>query len=451
MNSQVVNDFNAQLKPIAMKISVLQEKGTKISDDEQVQLKTLTAEGKSIREKLDAYLESSEFTEWSQKSAGSTVRDGMKASMTQELTDDADKDQEQRAQETAAKRAYKGVFEGMLRGRALPNSNNPLSAGDMKILREGAIKAANESTETSGGFTVPEDFQANVLKKEPGLISLWDNVKHQPTSRDVLVWPIVRYTTDNKYTAPHRLTFTGETAASATTADVTDETWGQVRIPINVAMAGQKLSNSLIEDSAVDVMGLTQQLFRENIMQDLEYYVAQGTGSGQPEGITVNATAQTNYVASTSTTVPTADTLKKMYWTLPAQYRARAVWVMTSAMAYQIALLKDSNGRYIWEDKDMFGGGLGGSQLDGIIIPTPRLLGAPVRFSEQMPTIASNAFPVVYGDLSGYVVPERVGMTVRVLNELYAETDQVKVLLRVRVGGQLAEDYKVNLYKMAAS
>ena len=456
---EAMKALNTELRGIADQVATIQEKGSKITAEEMNTLKSLTGKGKELREKLDAFQEAKAFSDWAGESKGSAVKDSHnEVDWTQEFTSLDDQDQEKRAQDAAAKRVYAGVFEGYMRGGAAPYSHHPLSTRDMKILREGAIKSARgsmkaavEDTETSGGFSVPEDFQANVLKKTPGLSSLWDNVRHQATSRDVLVWPMIRYTTDNKYTAPHRLTWTGDVPSSSSVADVTDETWGQARIPVNLGMAGQRLSLSLMEDSAVDIMGVTQGLFRENIMQDIEYYLAQGTGGGQPEGITVNATARTNYVFAGTTTTFTADQMKAVYFGVPAQYRMQGSWVMSSVTALALNQLKDANNRYIWEDKDMFGGGLGGVQLDGIVIPVPRLLGAPVHFSEQMPSIASGAYPVVFGDLKGYIVADRVGMTVRVLNELYAETDQVKVLLRMRMGGQLVEDYKVILAKGANS
>ena len=151
--------------------------------------------------------------------------------------------------------------------------------------------------------------------------------------------------------------------------------------------------------------------------------------------------------AATLTSAGIVDT----YWSLPAQYRKAARWCFSSDTARQIAQLMDGNGRYIWQASDMFGGGLGSVQQDGVVITQPKLLGAPVIISEQMPSITTSTYPIVFGDLRGYVVAERVGMSVQVLRELYAETDQIKYLVRMRVGGSLAQDYKVKLTFIAAS
>lgn len=445
----MVDDLNKKLQGIALKISEIESKTTK-TDDDITAYKSLVADGKKTRADLDAAIEGTQFMQAMQApdKKSSLV---YQTQLTQELTDDKDKEQEQRAEEQKHKGAYKAAFESYIR-----YGLSGMADKDKKILRTGAIKmegtkAVSEGVETAGGFTVPDDFQAEVLKKEPGLIGLVDAVRHQQTSRDVLVWPRINYTTDNKKTAAIGLTWTGEVPAAATTANVTDEVFGQVRIPVYVAMAGQLLSNSLVEDSAVNIMELTAELFRENLMQDLEAVFATGTGAGRPEGITINSTAQTNYVASTSASGLLQNGIVNTYWNLPAQYRKNAKWVMSSDTARQIALMQDSNGRYLWQASDMFGGGLGSVQSDGVVIMQPRLLGAPLIVSEQMPSVTTNAFPIVFGDLRGYIVAERVGMSVQVLRELYAETDQIKYLVRLRTGGMLAQDYKVKLTKCAAS
>ncbi len=445
--NELGSNLNQRLREIAFKMSEIEEKEIK-TDGDLLAYKSLVAEGKKIRGQLDTLQEGDALKAWMNSPNGQSA---VKHGWSQELTSPEDRDQEQRARDIAHKSAYKSVFEAYMR-YGDGGVKMHLTTNDLKILGQGAIKAVTEATETNGGFTVPEDFQAEVLKKEPGLLGLNDVVRHQPTTRDVVVWPRLNYTADNKYTASHRLVWTGETPASATVHRVTDETFGQIRIPINVAMASQAISNSLVEDSITNVMELTAMLFRENVMQDVEFYLAQGTGAGQPQGITVNATAQANYVAALSGTTITADGLKDLYWKTPAQYRKNAKFVMNSDTARIISELKDGQNNYIWRDLDQFGGGgLAATQYDGVMIAQPRLLGAPVVFSEQMPSVAANGFPISFGDHRGYIVGDRVGMTVRVLDQLYAETDQLLYLLRLRLGGQLAEDYKIKLLKIAAS
>jgi HK97 family phage major capsid protein len=437
-----------RLREIANEMATIEQLEKKNENDINT-YKALTAEGKQLRDLVTAYEDGAALKSWLKGSAGPTAA---QKAFGQEITTPEDREQEQRAQEAAAKRAYKSAFEAYLR-----YGQGQLNVNDRKILAEGNIKAKDskkalgETVATEGGFLVPEDFQAEVLKKEPGLTGLVDIVRRQPTTRDVIVFPTVNYTTDDKYTAPHRLTFTGEVPASATSHLVTDQTFGEQRIPVNLAMASQLVSNSLIEDGAVDVLSFVAQLFRENIMQDVEFYIAQGTGSGQPEGLFSNTAAKVNYVPGLAAAEVTTLGISDLYWKTPAQYRRNGKFVMNSDSARQVAQLADGNNRFMWQASDMFGGGLGSVQQDGSVVVQPRLLGMPLVITEHAPTLTTNSFPISFGDHRGYVMAERVGMTVRVLDELYAQTDQKLFLLRMRFGGQLAEPYKVRLLKISAT
>lgn len=446
--SNELTEARQRLRDIANEMATI-EAQEKRTDDDMQHYKTLTKEGVALRERVSAFEEAAALKSWMKGSAGDTAA---QKAFGQELTSPEDREQEQRAQDNAHTSAYKSAFEAYMRHGA-----GGLTVNDRRLLAQGAVKekdamkALGETNAASGGYLVPEQFQAEVLKKEPGLVGLNDIVRRQPTTRDVIVWPKLSYTTDNKYTAPHRLTFTGEVPASATAHRVTDQTFGEERIPVNLAMASQLISNSLIEDGAVDVMSFVANLFRENILQDVEYYIANGNGAGQPEGLFVNATAQTNYVIGGAAATLTSDGLKDLYWGVPAQYRRNAAFVMSSSTAQAIAKLKDGNSRYVWEQNDQFGGGLGSTQQDGVVVMQPRFLGMPLVITEHAPTVTTNSFPISFGNHRGYIMAERIGMTVRVLDELYAETDQKLFLLRMRFGGQLAEDYKIRLLKVASS
>lgn len=443
-----LTEARQRLRDIAQEMATI-ESQDKRSDDDMQHYKKLTAEGTALRDRVSAFEDAAALKSWMKGSAGDTAA---QKAFGQELTSPEDRDQEQRARDAAATKAYNSAFEAYLR-----HGGGGLQVNDRRLLKEGAIKHADalkdlgETTATGGGFLVPEQFQAEVLKKEPGLIGLQDIVRHQPTTRDVVVWPKAVYSTDNKYTGPQRLTFTGEVPSSSTVHRVTDQTFGEARIPVNLAMASQLVSNSLIEDGAVDVMGFVAGLFRENIMQDVEYYDANGTGAGQPEGLFVNTTAQTNYVIGGAAAALTTTGLVNLYWGVPAQYRKNGKFVMSSDTARQIGLLVDGNQRFMWQASDMFGGGLGSTQQDGVVVTQPKFLGMPLVITEHAPTVTTNSFPISFGDHRGYIQAERVGMTVRVLDELYAETDKKLFLLRYRFGGQLAEDYKVKLLKVASS
>jgi HK97 family phage major capsid protein len=62
-----------------------------------------------------------------------------------------------------------------------------------------------------------------------------------------------------------------------------------------------------------------------------------------------------------------------------------------------------------------------------------------------MPNTGANNYPIIFGDLRGYYLVNRVGFSVQVLRELYAETNQILLLGRVRFGGGVGEEWRIKV------
>src|SRR5579859_716184 len=137
-------------------------------------------------------------------------------------------------------RDYADAFEAHLRKRG---GFSAIGYKDQKTLSEGV--------DAVGGFTVPPDFQAEIIKKTMTLTQMRANARLSTTSRDVQVWPKITYTTDDNYTSAVRLTWSGEAPASSLTIRASDPGFGLYSIPVHTAMASVPLTNDLLEDSAV--------------------------------------------------------------------------------------------------------------------------------------------------------------------------------------------------------
>jgi HK97 family phage major capsid protein len=64
---------------------------------------------------------------------------------------------------------------------------------------------------------------------------------------------------------------------------------------------------------------------------------------------------------------------------------------------------------------------------------------------------AADAYAVLYGDMRGYYIADRVGMSIEVLRELKALQDKVVIYSRKRVGAQLVHDWRLKSMKLATS
>jgi HK97 family phage major capsid protein len=325
---------------------------------------------------------------------------------------------------------YKAAFRSYLRG-------------GLEGLTRDAIKTLQGGSDTQGGFLVPEDILSRIIAKTPAPTNVAGRVTQLQTSRDALIIPKVNYTTDDIFTTGMRVTWTGEVPSSSTVHRVTEPVFGQIRIPVHTAMMSMPISNDMIDDAAFPIVSWSSSKFSETIDLLKDNMILSGSGIGQPNGILQNP-GGLNQPAIIQAGVGAgpfinADFVESLAWSLPPQYDDNAAFVMNKTNTGQaFAKLKDSNGRYLW------GAGLQDSGIAPSLKNRVRV-GYDVLFNQLMPNISNGGFPVIFGDLMGYFLLNRVGFSIQVLRELYAETNQVLLLGRLRIGGQVAEDWRLKI------
>ncbi len=316
-------------------------------------------------------------------------------------------------------------------------------------------KALISGSDTAGGFFIAPDMMSEVLKKTATMAAIRPLARVIGTSSNLVQFPRYKYTTDNKYTSGVRLTWTGESPASGATHRVTDQILGQVNVPVHTAMASQLVSNDLVEDSAYDILGDSSTFMAEAFALGEDDVFINGTGAGRPLGIItqISSTADDSTyipytVSGTSAKIFTAADdhnglrLIALYYALPAQYRARAVWLMNSGTLKDAENLVDAQKRPI----------LQALTVASIATGEPTVIkGKRIAIDEFMPDVGANTYPIVFGDFSGYLVVDRVGFSVQRLTERYAEENQVLLLARKRVGGSPIEAYRMRALKAGTS
>lgn len=152
-----------------------------------------------------------------------------------------------------------------------------------------------------------------------------------------------------------------------------------------------------------------------------------GSGSNQPLGV---FTASSNGISTSrdvstgnAATAPTFDGLISAKYALKGDYWNRADWIFHRDVLAVISKLKDGEGQYIWRD----------SVRDG---EPDRLLGRPVFSSEYAPnTMTSSLYVGILGDFSNYWIADALDMRVKVLDQLYAESDQIGYIGRMESDG----------------
>jgi HK97 family phage major capsid protein len=290
------------------------------------------------------------------------------------------------------------------------------------------------TTGTLGGFLVPEDFKAEIVKNLAGFaVMRQSGIRTEPCSGNVLVYPSIAGGTDpwsTGYSGAWRAEGSQGTDGSAP-EDQSEPTFGQERIPVHVWQpAAVVLDASLIEDSAVNLDNILANVIAETRGMDEDYAFLRGSGVGQPRGLLDYTLTE---VISGSDTALQYDEFLDLHFTLPAQYRQNAVYYMASLTYAAILKLKDSTS----------------SPMMYINSQPDRLWGKMVYTTEHMPAIAQNAFPVLFGDPRFYIVAERTDLRIQRLVERFAPN--VAFLPTARVGGGLVRTAAFVKHKVSAS
>jgi HK97 family phage major capsid protein len=307
-----------------------------------------------------------------------------------------------------------------------------------------AIKATiQESVGDLGGYLVPEDYRVQMIKKiaDTGVVRQY--ARKVTTMRDSVEWPKL-LGGDDRYTSAVTVTWIDENPADASVA-LTNPTFGMEKIPIHTAMARVDMSRNQLEDSAFNMIAMMSELFGEAAAIDEDVRFITGTGGNTPLGvfgarsgaeeIPVTGISVVNSGAS-STLTP--DGVIDLIYSLPQQYRGGAILMGTRTTHAAIRKFKDTTGQYLWEPALRAG-------------EPPTVLGYPFYESESIPTVGVNKYPLVFGNFNGYVIADRVGMTIeRVADTNTIGQNKIALFMRRRLGGAVVEPWRFKAQKVSA-
>ncbi len=304
-----------------------------------------------------------------------------------------------------------------------------------KHARELAVKlnpteahALLTSTDTAGGFAVPDDFQAELLVALAGFaVARSAGVRVVQTSSDKLIFPTLVSGTD-PYSSDIEQSLggtnwnpEGTTTGGTAPPNQTKPTFGQASIPVHTWMPDViELTQELIEDSAVNLESIIANLLGEIKGLDEDLAILLGNGTDKPQGILDKTGVGTTTVTGLEITYTG---LVDLWTSLPAQYRTSARFVMNSKSYGDIVKLEGTT------SKNLIFQPIRGN--------TPNnLFGTPVVFSEFMEDAGTNLNqPIIHGDFRFYILAERRGLTLQRLSEKFAPN--VGILARARIGGDV--------------
>ena len=292
--------------------------------------------------------------------------------------------------------AYKTAFWNMVRAKTMSYEiHNALKIGE----------------DDHGGYLAPDEFERTLVEalEEQNIFRQFAHVI--TTSSGDRKIPVVA----SKGTA----SWIDEEAAFPES----DDTFGMLSIGAFKLATTIKVSDELLHDSVFDVASYIAKEFALRIGAAEEEAFFTGNGTGRPTGI-LNATGGAETGVTSAGANISFDDVIDLYYSLRSPYRRNAVFMMNDSTVRALRKLKNGSGDYLWQPS--------------ITVGTPdTIMNRPVYTSSYMPTVASGAKSILFGDLSYYWIADREGRTFQRLNELYAPTGQVGFLSFERVDGKL--------------
>lgn len=293
---------------------------------------------------------------------------------------------------------------------------------------------------TAGEILVPEDLEAEIIRAVPAISAIRPIAGH----RDVTSNRVRRRSLDEVSVGWGKLE-TNEQTLTDSMPDTPTEEYTYIEDLYGLA----KIGEDELDDSDVNLEAFVRDSFARAAAEaeDTAFTVGTGHTAHMPVGIFSTAggvssiTSGATTYAGTSANAPGkfVDDMKALIYGVPAQYRRNGSFLLPSTSELLLSQIKDSNGQYLWQPS--------------VVAGRPNtFLGYAIHNQEDIDAIAAAKTIAAFGDFqAGYRVYDRLGITVKRLEELYAEDGMIGFKFRRRVGGDVVRPQALKLLKTAAS
>jgi len=183
------------------------------------------------------------------------------------------------------------------------------------------------------------------------------------------------------------------------------------------------VSNELLQDSVYDVAGHVIGLLMERMYRGLNYHFTQGSGTAMPYGLNSATTKGEDCLARSITRTD----IVNLIYSINRAYRSNGTFMCNDSTVKAIRALDigTADARPLWSMSMQAG-------------EPDRIEGFPLVVNNEVEEFQPYAKIAYFGDFKNYRVLEVAnGMTIRRVDELYAETDEVGFNIMGRWAGNL--------------
>lgn len=270
-------------------------------------------------------------------------------------------------------------------------------------------KYLRSDTFTSGGIFVPTVQLAGIIKNIVEVSNLRPFVKVRTMGAKAETMPV--------RTGTATANMTGE----AQSAVDTQAKYGELRLEAKKMTAKYEITNEQIQDSE-NVVDLIAEMNAEigeqfGYLEGAQFVNGSGAGNNilgfmqHPDITSINSGDASNI---------TFDSLIRVTGEIKTGYKP--VYAFNRKTLAILRLLKDPTNRYIWESGNL-----------GVDMPS-NINGIPYVIMPDMPDVAANTFPIIFGDFSKIMVGDRKAITVIRNEASLDELGIVRFVYHRRVG-----------------
>ncbi|MEV4033402.1 phage major capsid protein [Streptomyces umbrinus] len=259
-----------------------------------------------------------------------------------------------------------------------------------------ALERAMSLTDNAGGYLVPFQLDPTIILTSDG------------SKSDIRMAARTVVATGDVWNGVSAGAVSWRWAAEASESGDNAPGFAQPTVPVHKADGFVPISIEALMDEA-NVTTEVGRLLAEgkDILEAAAFAV--GTGAGQPTGLVTALAGTSSEVAPTTAETFAAADIYKMEQSLPARYRRNGSWVANKSIYNLVRQFDTNGGAQMWER-------IGNGQPN-------ELLGYAAREAEDMDGAFSAAatadnYVLAFGDLTNYVIADRLGMTVEFIPHL---------------------------------
>ena len=272
-----------------------------------------------------------------------------------------------------------------------------------QLAKKQMILNYQEKVPSEGGFLVPEEFRAEILRLSLETSIVRPRARVIPMGSQTLRFPAIDDTTHASSVYGGIIVYRTEEGGELTESAAS---FGSIKLDASKQTALAHITNELLRDSAGGAGIFFTEIVPEAFawFEDVDFLT--GNGAGVPLGA-LSVAGNTALVAVSGETGQTATTIVwenvlRMYARMLPSSLDRAVWIASPDTFFELATMALSvgtSGSAVW-------------LVDGTGSPRLMLLGRPVIMSEKAPAVMGTQGDLSFVDFGMYLIGDRQNMTI---------------------------------------